>query len=204
MRSLIPPITILAVILLIRWWPAIRALVMFRRPASGVLRDSELGYAQVLLPPRWRPTARLNEQATLQATDPILHRYLIVVSESREDFEPSLKLEEHAAMTLQTLAASVQVLGVRGPEPTQVQGLPAVQYELEAYCDRTRLKYLHTTIAGARAFHQVLSWAPYSKYDRTVFERLLDGFEELPGPVPDRSGSPVMYQGPDRSRYGLH
>jgi hypothetical protein len=203
MRSLIPAITILALTLLFRYWPAIRDLARFKGRAA-MLRDNGFGYAQVSLPPRWRPTARLNDQAMLQATDPILSRHVIVLSEPRDDFEPSLKLEEHAAMTLETLAASVQVIQVRGPDRRDVDGVPAIQYELEAYHDRARLKYLHTTIAGNRAFHQVLGWAPRSKYNRAAFEQLLDGFEELPGTTGDPADSPMMYEGPDQSRYGVH
>jgi hypothetical protein len=204
MDLFLPLITIFAVSWLFLWWPALRRVATFRRPSAGVLRDSEVGYAQVRLPPRWRPSGGLNEQATLQAIDPLLHRSVLVISESRGDFDPAMKLEEHAAITVEILAASLQVVGFHGPQQRRVAGLPAIQYELEGFHERTWLKYLHTTIEGQRAFHQLVAWAPHTKYSREVFEQLLEGFEELPGPSPETRGSSILYQGPPQSRYDAH
>ena len=47
-----------------------------------------------------------------------------------------------------------------------IGGYDALQYQIEGFYQQTRIKYLHTTIAGRRAFHQVLAWATYSRYDR--------------------------------------
>ena len=55
-----------------------------------------------------------------------------------------------------------------------------MQYEIEGFFQHTRVKYLHTTIAGRRAFHQVLAWSTYSRYDRAAFDGLLNGFTEMP------------------------
>jgi hypothetical protein len=78
----------------------------------------------------------------------------------------------------------VRLLAVRGPQERQVAGFRAVQYELDALSDRTLITYLHTTVEGHRAFHQVLAWATRSWFDRPTFETLLDGFIERPGPDP--------------------
>jgi hypothetical protein len=67
------------------------------------------------------------------------------------------------------------------------------------------LTYLHTTVAGRRAFHQVLAWATRSWFDRPTFERLLDGFAEQAGPDP--RPQPVQstpIEVPVSSRYDVH
>ena len=156
-------ITLIAGTLLIRWWPALRFVASFKTPPGGVLRDAEFNYAQIRLLPRWKPASLLNEGASLQATDPLGHRYLVVISEAREDFHESLDVGEHARLTLDRLIGSLDVLKFSGPESALVGGFPAVQYEIEGFHERTCVTYLHTTIAGNRAFHQVIAWATCSK-----------------------------------------
>jgi hypothetical protein len=170
-----------------------------------VLGDSEVGLAQVTLPTGWIPASDLNDGSWLQALDPLRNRYLIVISESREDFDPAMDVQEHSSRTRAALAGSVRVLAVRGPQERQVGEFKAVQYELDALSDRTMLTYLHTTVEGRRAFHQVLAWATRSWFDRPTFERLLDGFAEQAGPDPrpqPLQSAPVEV--PVSSRYDVH
>lgn len=205
MGTLIPQLTILVIgVVIALWWPNIRRIARVRRPPSGVLTDAELGLARVTLPPGWRAAADLNEGSWLQALDPLRGRYLIVLSESREDFEEAMDLHEHSLRTRKTLGESVRILAMRGPEEREVGGFRAIQYELDASDDLTLLTYLHTTVQGHRAFHQVLGWATRSCFDRATFERLLDGFSELPGPDP-RPLAPVSQVAVEpQSRYQVH
>jgi hypothetical protein len=109
---------------------------------------------------------------------------VVIISEARDDFDPAMSIEQHSVDTRDTLTASLRVLTTCGPTRREVAGFEAIQYEIEAVHDFTRIRYLHTTIGGRRAFHQVIAWAPYSRYDRRVFEELLEGFRELFGPEP--------------------
>jgi hypothetical protein len=199
-------ITILVTAGLIALWPNLRRTAAARRPAGGVLRDSVLGLAQLRLPPGWRPATELNEGAPLQALDPLRSRYLLVLSESRADFAATVDLHEHSARTREMLGKSVTVLSVRGPQEREVGGFKAVQYELDATCDATFLTYLHTTVLGRRAFHQILGWATRSRYDRQTFERLLDAFEELdgPDPLPPPAPADLTLSMTPLSRYNVH
>jgi hypothetical protein len=203
-------LSILGAIFVIAWLTASypqawRAPQILRRRRGAVLGDAELGLAQVSLPPGWIPASDLNDGAWLQALDPLRNRYLIVISESREDFDPGMDAQEHSSRTRAALAASVRLLAVRGPEERLVGGFRAIQYELDALTDRTLLTYLHTTVEGHRAFHQVLTWATRSWFDRPTFERLLDGFVEQAGadprPQPLQAASVEV---PVTSRYEVH
>jgi len=199
----------LATIFVIAWliasWPNVRRIAGVRPPLNTILTDTELGLAQVALPFGWLPGRNLNDSSWLQAVDPLRNRYFVVISESREDFDEPMDLREHSARTRRELATGVRVLAVRGPEERQVNGFRALQYELDASTDLTLVTYLHTTIEGRRAFHQVLAWATRSWYDRAIFERMLDGFEEVSGPDP----RPIPVQEapvevPVTSRYDVH
>ena len=105
---------------------------------------------------------------------------MIVISDAIEDFVPEMTVYEHSVNTRAELTGSIQLISCTGPERRMVGGFDALQYEIEGFFQQTRIKYLHTTIAGRRAFHQVLAWATYSRYDRASFDGLLNGFTELP------------------------
>lgn len=205
MELLVPVITVSVGVFLIRRYSAVRAVSGYRKPVASVLRDTELGYAQITLLPRWRCADALNDQAGLQATDPLRQRFVVVISESREDFESSVDLSDHAARTLTQLSDSLRVIAINGPREIEVGGFKALQFEVEGFHNGIRLVYLHTTIEGRRAFHQVLAWAPRSRFDRQVFERLLAGFEELPGPDARIPAPPaVIIEAQTNSRYAVH
>lgn len=174
-------ITVLVTWILFSSWQRLRRVQRPRRHATELVRDDESGLAELALPAGWRPARTLNEATTLQAADPLRGRFAIVISESRDDFEPAMDLEEHSVRTRAVLASSVQVVAVRGPFFQQIGGFDAVQYEMDATHDLRLLTYLHTTIAGDRAFHQVLGWATRSRYKRASFEALMAGFREMPG-----------------------
>ena len=205
MQMLFPLITVFAIACLITIWPRVRRSNAVIRPPGGVLKDLDLGYAQLILPRGWRQASGLNDASPLQAVDPIQGRYVLVLSESRADFEGSVDLHEHSVRTRDILGQSVRLLAVRGPQEREVGGFKAVQYELDAAYDSTFLTYLHTTIEGKRAFHQVLAWATYSRYDRGTFERLLDEFAELPGPdLPRPTFASTALPMKTASRYQVH
>jgi hypothetical protein len=170
--------------LIVYWWPQLRSVARARPRRTRLVVDGELGLAQVRLPHCWRQTTELADGSWLQASDPLRSRYFVVISESREDFDASVDLFQHSSLTRDLLGTTVRILAVRGPEERRVGGFRAVQYELDAAYDLSILTYLHTTVEGRRAFHQVLGWSTRSKFDRPTFERLLDTFAERPGPDP--------------------
>jgi hypothetical protein len=190
MNVLVLFITIFAVATIIAYWRVLRTVATWRRSPSSILEDADLGFAQIRLPSGWRPAQVLNESASLQAVHPVQRRYLIVISESRGDFDLTMDLAEHSARTVSLLTGALRVLGRHGPTNREVGGFPAQQVELEALVDGAFITYLHTTIEGARAWHQVIGWATQSRYSRSVFESMLGGFAELAAPTPPLDAIP--------------
>lgn len=207
MELLVPLITLYVAALLIR---PLRTRVQEtevrqRQKATRILRDTELGLAALHLPTRWRAASKLNDQAALQATDPVRQRFAVVISEPREDFDVAIDLSDHAGRTLAQLADSLRLVAINGPAERTVNGCRALQFEVEGYHQGVRLVYLHTTVEGRRAFHQVLVWSTRSAYDRALFDEVVDGFEELAGadsaitPAP-----PPAVEAQIQSRYAYH
>jgi hypothetical protein len=180
MDTIVFLITISAGVLAFRYKERLQDLVPARQGGQKVLVDRTLGLARLELPAGWRPARDLNETASIEAMNASHGRHVIVISDSVDDFVPEMTVLEHSANTRTELASSIKLIACSGPERRTVGGFESVQYEIEGFFQQTRVKYLHTTVAGRRAFHQVLAWATYSRYDRAAFECLLNGFTELP------------------------
>ena len=133
MELLVPLITLYVAALLIR---PLRTRVQEtqvrqRQRSTRVMRDTELGLAALNLPIRWRAASKLNDQAVLQATDPVRQRFAVVISEPREDFDTTIDLSDHAGRTLSQLADSLRVVAINGPTERTVNGCRVLQFEVE-------------------------------------------------------------------------
>jgi len=179
MDTIVFLITISAGVLAFRYKERLQHFVP-GRPDQKVLVDRALGLARLELPDGWRPARELNETASIEAMNALHGRHVIVISDSVDDFVPDMTIFEHSANTRSELANSIKLIACSEPQRRLVGGFESVQYEIDGFYQQTRVKYLHTTVAGRRAFHQVLAWATYSRYDRDAFERLLNGFNEIP------------------------
>jgi hypothetical protein len=180
MDTIVFLITLSAGALAVHYKERLRHFVPGRPSDPRVLVDQSLGLARLELPVGWRQAHDLNETASIEAVNSLHGRHVIVISDSVEDFVPEMTVYEHSTNTRSELTGSIQLISCTGPERRVIGGFDALQYEIEGFFQQTRIKYLHTTIAGRRAFHQILAWATYSRYDRDSFERLLNGFSELP------------------------
>jgi hypothetical protein len=67
-----------------------------------------------------------------------------------------------------------------------------------------RITYLVTIVQGTRAFHQVDCWSPASAFNRRAFEKVVDGFEERPGPIPERSAAREEWNPLEPPGYTIH
>jgi hypothetical protein len=191
--------------MLVWWWPTIR--VALRLPGHGpkVVAAAGAGFAAIALPAEWRQTTSLDCHAALQAVDWFHCRYVIVISESLEDFDETVDLRGYSRSAGTRIMEAVELLDISGPFERAVAGFDAVQFEYKTRVNGQKITYLHTTVAGRRAFHQVIGWSASSSFNRRAFDTLLDGFAERPGPVPERPGtgaSPI--QPPTTSRYTVH
>jgi len=180
MDTIVLLITISAGALAVRYRDRIRSLVPGHRASSRVLVDRAFGLSRLDLPDGWRPAHDLNESASIEAMHALYGRHVIVISDAIEDFVPEMTMLEHSANTRSELTNGIRLIACTGPERRLVAGFESIQYEIEGFFQQTRIKYLHTTIAGHRAYHQVLAWSTHSRYDRSIFEGVLDGFSELP------------------------
>lgn len=199
------PITLLAACTLIWWWPEVRLALRLPGHTPKLAMDTGAGLAQIALPSSWRQTSALNAHAALQAADRFHNRYVMVISESLADFDTTVNLRDFSQRAVQRMMKKLDVANVDGPFERAVAALDAVQYEFTARVRGQRITYLHTTVLGRRAFHQVICWSASSSFNRQAFERVLEGFAEQPGPVPLRPHPGATLTPPEPgSQYTIH
>jgi hypothetical protein len=179
-------ITIPLAWLLIWCWPTIR--VALRLPGTGpkIATDMSAGLAQIALPADWTQTNSLAANAALQAVDRFRGRYVIVISEPLENFDANIGLREYSDSIMRSRLYKQDPTKITGPVERTVASYPAVQYEYSARVRGMHITYLVTFVQGARAFHQVDCWSLSSMFNRGALEKVVDGFEERPGPIAER------------------
>ena len=137
--------------------------------------------SQVMVPSGWKPHGDLNQEASIQVADLKNSGYLIVISEPKIDFD-EITYKEHSELTRHGLLENVKKSRiVEGPLELMIQGRPAVQYEIHGSVNGIRVIYLHTTVDGVNAFHQILAWTTPSRMTkyRTALESVAQSFREI-------------------------
>jgi hypothetical protein len=149
--------------------------------AKPTLVSSKDGKVSISIPPSWSTQTGLNDEADIQVGDLAEEAYLIVLSESKIDFDESVDLAQHSSMTREAFMESLggaEILA--GPKQTKAGELDAVVYDLQGSIDGLRPIYLHATIEGDDFYHQVVAWTLPSKIEanRPIFDRVIESLRE--------------------------
>lgn len=153
------------------------------KPPGPKTKDilSANGKLQITVPSAWVEKKGLNDSADLQAAYTPSEMYVIVLSEPKEDLQ-DMSLEAHSKLTREALLEGVKDPVVTGPFASQVDGRPAIQYEIRGGVDHVKVVYLHVTVDGRKYFHQILAWTVPSRLEanRPTLEGVIQRFKELP------------------------
>ena len=139
-------ITLFVGVLVYLWFSRFKhAVTWWKRVPT--LRDRAWDLAELDLPRGWRPGEDLNGSAGIEAVDLLHSRYVVVISESLDDY-PSADLDAFAVGARDALTSDVRQLNVRGPERRTVGGFDAIQFDIEGVHDVTRVRVLVHRRAG--------------------------------------------------------
>lgn len=138
------------------------------------------GKLRITVPSAWEERKGLNDSADLQAAYLPSEMYVVVLSEPKEDFQ-DMTLAKHSELTREALMEGVKDPVVSGPFALQVDGHPAIQYEIRGAVNNVKIVYLHVTVDGAKYFHQILTWTIPSRFEanKPTLEGVIQRFKEL-------------------------
>lgn len=139
------------------------------------------GRIQVVVPKGWKSQRTLHNNADIQVADLLKEGYLIVLSDSKMDLD-NMTFKEHSKLTRETILENLKNGRVSsGPAELEINGRPAVQYEIRGSVDEIKVIYFHTTVDGKEAFHQILAWTLPSKFKQNqgVLKTVINSFKEI-------------------------
>ena len=139
------------------------------------------GY-EILQPADWELMDNLNENAVLQMGDPSNDAYMIIISESINDFDEGFTIENHSEITRNGLMENVQGAKIiSGPKKIKVGSMDGIQFELSGTVQNIDVVYYHLTLKSSKHFHQVLAWTTINRYksNRDIFEKITKSIKEL-------------------------
>jgi len=143
-----------------------------------VLENTDTG-VQITVPRQWEAANRLRGDADIYATYPAQELHTSVVSEDEavlNQFDLEDNAEQYRWLIEKELSdydTSVRT-GV-----DEVNGDPAVQYEIRGQVEGVPVVYLHTTVQGVDNYYQVVGWTSRDRYadNKDTLQEIIASFE---------------------------
>jgi hypothetical protein len=125
-----------------------------------------------------------DEHGVLKVRDRADEMCVKVISQWKEDFDSAFTYRDYARETLGLLKGNLDnPRVVSGPTHMVIDGRQAVGYEVHGSSRETHIKaaFLHVTVDGRKAFHQVLGVTRPSQVDRnrSCLEGIIHSFREV-------------------------
>lgn len=121
----------------------------------------------------------LRGSADIYASYPLKDLYTSVLSESDATLE-QFSLENNADKYRWLIEEELDAYeGSTKTDVTQVDGMPAVQYEMRGRVDGTAVVYLHTTVKGEDSYYQVVGWTTADRYaeNKETLQTIIRSFD---------------------------
>ena len=138
------------------------------------------GKFQLTIPAGWREDPSLREKAGIKASNRLQELYVIVISESKEDFADDMTLERFTTITSNHMISKIGSPEASPPLRTTINTNPALQYELQGVINDVKIAYLITTVETPRNFHQIITWTLRSRIDQnqSTLQKVTSSFRE--------------------------
>ena len=130
---------------------------------TKVMKSTD-GKIEITVPKSWNEENLNNDVAILQVADFSKEQYLLIITESTEDFAVDAAPSDYLELVLENIkTVSVNPI-ISEQKDIKINGLDATQCEVSAEIEKIKIKYLITVIKSKDQFIQVLAWSLSSKY----------------------------------------
>lgn len=151
------------------------------------------GKYQLTIPGDWREDSELHDEAIFKASNRLSELYVIVLTESKEDFADNVTLETYTTLTRDTMKGNLGSPEATEPVKTSVSGNPAMQYELRGTISNMKAAYINTTVETSEHYLQIIAWTLHSRFDKNqaALRQVVQSFREVAGARPPASTPPT-------------
>jgi uncharacterized RDD family membrane protein YckC len=135
---------------------------------------------QVTAPSGWSENGDLNSDADISIESLFLEKYVIVFSESKDDFDSEFTFEDYRAFNEEQ---ELDLLGKVTSEfkKLQINGYDAYQCFLQGTPEGTEVTFIYTLLETPTHYHKIIAWTLSDKYDRYKEElmEVVHSFREI-------------------------
>jgi hypothetical protein len=137
------------------------------------------GKLELTVPDSWKEQDLNNEEAIFEAADLSKEQYLLIISESKEDFTADTTAFDYLELVVENMKIVTTNLVAAEPQNIKISGFDAAQCEVSADVGKVKIKYLVTIIKSEDQFIQATAWSLSSKYDenKTTLESVVNSIK---------------------------
>ena len=149
---------------------------IFDRPTE--LENTDTG-VKITVPSQWKAGTLQRGDADIYATYPGQELHVSVLSEDKAVLN-QFDLEDNAKQYRWLIEQKLSDYeGSTRTGVDQVNGDPAVQYEIRGQVDGVPVVYLHTTVQGVNNYYQVVGWTRRDRYaeNKETLQETIASFE---------------------------
>lgn len=130
------------------------------------------GKFEITVPGNWKEDKSLNEEANLQVSNRAQEKYLIVIEESKQDFDKSFTLKDYSSLVKDNMVKNGQDMTTGGDKEITVNGDKAEYFEVTGTVEKIKAKYIVIIAQDKDNIYQIISWTLSSKFDKNKDEMM--------------------------------
>lgn len=123
----------------------------------------------------------LSPAADIQASRGLQEEYMMVLREGKDVFTDNFTLTDYYNAINDNMSKTISNTTQTEPKEIEVNGQPAIQYELNGEIDKIKISYLITLVETDGNFTQLLFWTLQNRMDekRDMFIKAASTFKEV-------------------------
>ncbi|MDP4089013.1 MAG: hypothetical protein Q8930_07040 [Bacillota bacterium] len=127
---------------------------------------SKDGKFEVTVPGNWKEETNLNPEANLQVSNRLQEQYLVVIDESKQDFQADITLDEYANLVKENMKSNGEDMSTGGDKEITVNGGTGKYFEVTGTVNKIKAKYVVVITQDNDNIYQIISWSLVSKFDK--------------------------------------
>lgn len=123
-------------------------------------------YISIRVPESWK-TKDLVSGAAIGAANLLDETYVVVMEDSKADFDEQIRVNDYALVVQQQLASNIKGGELVGEsQPLTIANLPAEQFVFQGSIDGLKIAYVVTLLETDKHFYRVLAWTLQSRMEK--------------------------------------
>ncbi|WHI44529.1 hypothetical protein ACJJIW_04790 [Microbulbifer sp. JMSA004] len=154
-------------------------------PPALEFMGNAAGTISIGIPVGWQKFDNLNGEAVIQAGNPELNRYLIVLKQDRSQLPQELSVDHFGKAQIEQCLTRVDNGAlISGPEPLISNTQNGHIYEMSAEVTKTPVRYLVTFFECQDSFYSVFLWSSLENFEnsRSEFLHIFATFKVMTSP----------------------